>query len=388
MIDNKDSKHILNILPLYFIYSFFNVFISKITNIPLLLTNLLFVFRILLYLYIVYTLLKIIKKLDYKIIFLVLLILCFMIISRLVFLNSGVPNRFNEYVYFIMSTLIPLTIAIYYSDENKLIERLAMVGYILGFIYIVLGFLALKGIVLLPSYDMSMGYCVIIPMSCLLYKILKNLKRTNILMIISLIGYIIFTVVFASRGPLVGLGILFCYLLFFLKDKFNIIVKILLILIIIVVMFFYTPILSFSSNLLNKVGIRSRTIELIINKDIYHSSGRENLYSVIIEKIKTNPFAIRGISSETMITYKNQYAHNMYLEILYQFGCFIGLPFLIIISVLIFKDLNPSKLNTKPLISIFLIISVVTLQFSSSVWLYSNFWLWLSLHLKNYKLKE
>ena len=52
MSDSKNCKLCLYALPLYYIYSFANVFISKITNIPLIFNTFLNIIRIIVYIYI------------------------------------------------------------------------------------------------------------------------------------------------------------------------------------------------------------------------------------------------------------------------------------------------------------------------------------------------
>lgn len=385
MVENNKNM-CTYILPLFYVYTFFNVFISGISNIPSIFSTLIVAFRCFVYLFMAFSIFISIKKFDFKLIFYILIFVFAIIISLVSFLNTDIPIRFKEYLYTIIFTIIPLTISLYFSDCNFLLEKLANLGFIFGFLYALIGLFALKGIIILPSYDMSMGYCVIIPMCCLLYLIFKGKVKNKLLSIVSFISYLIFTIVFASRGPLMGILVFILYLLLFSSNNSKKLSKFIIIIILFLAMFFYVPILNFSSKVLNEFGIRSRTIDLIVNNDIYHSSGRELIYSVITDRIKENPFVIRGISSETKITYKNQYAHNMYLEILYQFGIIPGLIFLIIITFMMLSDLKIRILNNNPLVSILLVISFVTLQFSSSIWLYYNFWMWFILHIKEKKV--
>ncbi|MBP3817230.1 MAG: O-antigen ligase family protein [Butyrivibrio sp.] len=94
----------------------------------------------------------------------------------------------------------------------------------------------------------------------------------------------------------------------------------------------------------------SRTLSLLAKGNIAVLSGREIYYDSIIETIIRDPLKFRGVLADRILMAKidgipvnssnlTTYAHNFFLEFLFQFGLFLGIPLLCILLFEMLKNL-------------------------------------------------
>lgn len=227
------------------------------------------------------------------------------------------------------------------------------------------------------EYLMGLGYSLTLPVLIL---ILFKLKKKNYLDIILIAITILYIVLFASRGPLISIMIAFVYTP--IRNAVNDRKKLRLFLIITLLLFsaiFYKEIIILIVNCFQNIGFNSRTLE-VISSDLFHDSGRTQIYNVLIKQIVENPITIRGINSEYLLT--GGYAHNIFIELLYQFGIVFGFPICIFILVKSIKTFFSAKSSKDIITLIFFLCSIPCLLVSSSLWINYSFWIWLALILK------
>ncbi len=87
-------------------------------------------------------------------------------------------------------------------------------------------------------------------------------------------------------------------------------------------MLFLNEILEYIYEFLLNFGIRSRSIQLFLRDDVY-LSGRDKIYDSVIEEISNNPILGIGLAGDRRII-GGGYAHNIFIEILANFGIVIG----------------------------------------------------------------
>lgn len=190
--------------------------------------------------------------------------------------------------------------------------------------------------------------------------------------------FLVFIVLRGSRTAFLC-GALFAFFSFFfsglLSKKSRTIVFFVLLALVLISTILLRPIVSILSALFPS----SRTLRLLLT-NISFDSGRSSIQSLFIEGIKENPFAFRGFFSDRFY-YSSQmdvpldvtnYPHNFAIEIFYQFGCVLGVIFLLMLLWLFVKTmlaLHNSRFKDSFLIFLFyffFVSGVIRLFFSSS----------------------
>ena len=86
----------------------------------------------------------------------------------------------------------------------------------------------------------------------------------------------------------------------------------------------YTSILLWFKSLFEQIGVSTRIIDLLIKQEaVSHTSGRDAIYSLLLEKLAERPLLGYGIYGEWQ--WVGWSAHNLFLEILFHFGIPLGI---------------------------------------------------------------
>ena len=131
-------------------------------------------------------------------------------------------------------------------------------------------------------------------------------------------------------------------------------------------------------------SVNSRSISLLLNGEISHSSGRNVLLAYFIEKIKSNP--VIGYGAFGAWPSPGEYPHNIFVELIVSFGIPLGLILLLGILFIIIRGILVSDMYTQKLIILFLSMSV-SLLVSGSFLTNWHFYVCIALCLSAYKKK-
>jgi hypothetical protein len=367
---------------IYFFYSLFNTVESIFAGFGAI-HLLVVVIRVVLFVSMILGFLSIIKALDSKILLYVLFIFLLLVINFLIY--PVLPDRFNEYMRVFVLICFPLSIMVYFVDEEQLNKVLDLSGLIIGYVFLVIFLLYILGIARIDGYNTSIGYSVILPEMILL----SNIKFKNGVLkfasVISLISFMLVVVLFGSRGPIVTIIAYIVYdsirsLKYEQRKNRKALGWIALLFSLIFLVVFFSSIMSFVLSVADKFGMHSRTLRLFAN-DFSHLSGRENQYSMVISAIKEHPLLIRGIAGDTVVT-GGIYSHNLILELLCEFGVVLGLIAVLIIVIRAIKSLFFVDYRENSLLVISLFGSIVPLMFSSTLWMNCIFWMWITCYIK------
>lgn len=159
-------------------------------------------------------------------------------------------------------------------------------------------------------YFMNFGFLLLLPV------IIFFLENTWYSISLSLLFFILI-IVFCSRGPLIAVAIFAAYYIIRKKKYF------LLLSIVVLVMFGFT---AFSSYL-DSLGLFSRTIQMYMDGEMTAVSGRDEIQESIYRGIRDNPIIGNGLFGDRVLSMG--YAHNFFIEIICQWGIFLGGVFLI-----------------------------------------------------------
>ena len=280
--------------------------------------------------------------------------------------------------------LICLPTAFFYlaiRDKTIFLNMLLLSGYFqmtLGFVIFISMILAT------PTYDMTFSYLFLVPIVIITYKIFfVKFKFIDSILIIFAIAAIL-TV--GSRGPLLA------YLIFIMLLTVNYIftrkIKIKTITIIfiaqvsfIILVLNISELLIVFDKLLFEYGIKSRTIYLLMSDNIDISTGRVEISTNTISYITRKPILGYGIAGDRVFL-NGTYPHNIFLEILAQFGFVFGGILIAAFVIYWIRGLFFNKGNAEHhLAIIFSGIGLISLFYSGSYLTSSNYWLFMAICL-------
>lgn len=301
----------------------------------------------------------------------------------------------NDSTSFFLSDLFLLTfisfpiftLTLCTTNSEKLINELNRIGRLIIVLFIAT--FAIKALIKHSFFDyMNISYGVL---PWILYSKKNRNKGIYILRIISLI----FIAISGCRGAL--LTTIIFYFLYFLLSKmtFKKIIKILLMFIgLFIIVLNLNVIVQKSYYYLKEIGFKSRTLELYLDvsveQGLSHYSDRANLQIPLIEKLNIVGY---GLFGDRVISYTHQYAHNLFLELLIEFGIPIGSILCIILLILIInstiKLYKTTEMNRRILICVALSFICCKYMFSASYLHLPEFWFFLALLIsisKNVKI--
>lgn len=235
------------------------------------------------------------------------------------------------------------------------------------------------------SYSMSLSYYMLLPAIIYLNDIIDRKKiKSGLIFIVSLL--IILSL--GARGPVMCVGV-FVILKFIstLKDisYTKAILYILLLMIAMVGIIFLDKILLYLYEFLLSKGINSRSLRLFLRDGIY-MSGRDAIYSEMIKEIFNKPFLGLGLASDRRIlSGRNAYVHNIFIEVIMNFGIIIGALLSLFLLYLLVKNILIKDEQIYTLMIIWISIGFIHLLISSSYLNDFKFWIYLGLSLNSLK---
>ena len=155
------------------------------------------------------------------------------------------------------------------------------------------------------TYFMNFGFLLLLPV------IVFFLENTWYSLLLSLF-FLIFVIVFGSRGPLISVAVFAAYYIV-RKKKY-----LFLIAIIVLAIVGYSVLSSY----LESIGISSRTVQMFLDGDMMDETGRGEIRTNLIKGINENPIIGNGLFGDRALT--KGYAHNFFLEVFCDFGYLFG----------------------------------------------------------------
>jgi O-antigen ligase len=242
------------------------------------------------------------------------------------------------------------------------------------------------------SYSQYHGYIALTPAIISASALFERFKYIHFInFILSLI-----TVIYAgARGPLICIALFFVIKILFntnLSRKKLLIIIITSLIIALFISFFFEDLLKYLINLGEKHGFSLRLLMNLENRTLFVDTSRHTLMNSSWNVLASHPLLGVGIYNDRIILsnmmdlpsseIKGWYPHNIFLEILLQFGLVLGgiliIGFLWLIYCALVKNKNRYEKN---LVIIFLAIGFLPLLFSESYIESNVFFLFLGLCL-------
>lgn len=227
-------------------------------------------------------------------------------------------------------------------------------------------------------YSMGFSYACLLPALVFLNRVFLDFKISYLL---STLLITLLIMVLGSRGALLCVAVYLAIML--VKQKsFKLLFGVSLFIGSMYIL--KKNILLFIANSIEKIGISSRTIGILLNNDIIsHLSGRDYLYQLILDKILQNPFVFRGINASYVI-FDGVYPHNIFLELIYDLGLVIFIPVFCLLVFLSYKTVFSGRSDVNEIECILFSMAIPSLLVSGSLWISWNFWMWFALASKQH----
>lgn len=280
-----------------------------------------------------------------------------------IYMFSDIKDIINNPLYLLMFSLIGY-ILMRHIVNYSLLKKYLVISSVFTVVLSVLGFFLMNLSGSQASY-MTFSYSILLQTVCLLIIGLEN--RNMYQLIIGIIGMSM--IFFAgARGAIVCLGISFVLYLFFKKDKIykKFIFVILSVMVIIIIFFNFSNILTTSLKITNDLGIQSRTISMALSGDFSDDTGRENIQSKIIKNFSVVGSGLYGDRSFVGSKLEGSYAHNIFIEIISQFGYIFGVIIVLFIGYVVLRCLLSKNNDFRLLCIIFISSGLAKLLFSGS----------------------
>jgi len=263
-----------------------------------------------------------------------------------------------------------------FSVFKSIMKKAGNVVFIIGFIVAVFVF---TGRISFEGYSMAFSNYMLLPAIVFIDDLLDKYSfKMLILFILTLI--IILSV--GSRGTILCL-VVFAILKFFKRggkrSYLRLIGNVCFIGSALLLLIFSDKIIMYLYSFIGGFGINSRTLRLFLSKDLY-LSGRDRIYDKVLSEISEHLLFGIGIGGDRYIL-NGAYSHNIFIEIIANFGIFIGGIIIILIFICIIKALLQKNSLNYSIIAIWLCIGFVHFMVSNSYIVDMRFWIFLGVLL-------
>lgn len=279
------------------------------------------------------------------------------------------------FFYFVPILVVCLTYLLYPINEEHINENLwRMLGIAIPMFYLGLSYnhdickkdlfwFSLLGVVAMSAYqiyyinsgrivtqdNMNAAYNVLPSILFLGYWAFER-KRLGYWILFILSTVLLF--IFGTRGPLLAVAVFITFEIVARLIISKASVKRYILFFVIVILIFAVlstnliiTFMEFLSQCFEEIGFSTRIFDMFIEGELSYSSGRDKLSEQIVAAIGEKPILGYGIFGDRVIT-GGSYVHNIVLELLCDFGIFIGTAVMIALIVLIIKALKCSKDGT------------------------------------------
>ena len=253
---------------------------------------------------------------------------------------------------------------------SKEVKKIVYYGAIFTFVVSVLYYFYKSLQVEMSEDNMDFAYKLLPAVLVLVSALFEKNKLSTILLRSALVLFaFIFLVMQGTRGPVLCVAIyavLVSFKYFGLKKTLYVTLSILALGLFILYTSVGHAIVRLFLDLFNELGVSVRFLELILNESLADGASRNDLASYLLGLMKENPFAIRGFFADIVATRNFQYstgkvmlygtyAHNIYVELIFQFGIIVGL----LLCILLTYNLIKLYVNSKGLYAVFVSVFIV-----------------------------
>lgn len=242
-----------------------------------------------------------------------------------------------------------------------------------------------------PHYDMVFSYLVLVPVLLLANKAMKQ-KVFGLDFFLTLIGVVAILWI-GSRGPVLAFTVFILLRILFSASNMNggysIIRRLGFMAFLLVVWLNLDVVLVSLERWFLTTGLPSRAVFLLLRSSaegVDFLTGRAQIWSVAMNSIYERPIWGYGIAGDRVFLY-GTYPHNLFLEVLVQFGVILGLLIITAFIAVVLLGWIKASPTEREFIAVFIGLGLVPLMVSGSFWVSANFWLLIAICLSPLRLQ-
>lgn len=317
------------------------------------------------------------RQINRVFLFLLLLMIAFVLCLEILIFPQNNPYIIDLLPRMIIYGILPFSLFMSLKSYEYLDDYLYIGGVIIVIAGSIVGVMQFLYQDVSGEYSMSYGTSLSYGTLCVLNRALYKRKLSSILL--SIIG-ILLIVVLGSRGPL--LSVITIFVLYIVLKSDSIIKKIITIVITtfvcLIAMSHIMHIALAINTIIERWGFHSRTLLLIINGMYTDDSGRSIVYGNVIKLINEHPMIGIGIEGLKGNGYNGWSAHNLYLQLLLEFGYIVGIIAIVSLVILWLHGIFACNNKSLKLCNVIMFSQFVPRTFFGAG-LYENPWFWLLL---------
>lgn len=245
----------------------------------------------------------------------------------LLFTSALYPERWafmrSDVLKFTLPVVLPIGLCIAsirnFAVLAKCMQYISVAAAAIGLLYAVY---FLSGAFMIEEYSMSFSYALLLPTFVMITEKGWFWKGVALILMIEMLAI-------GSRGALM---LAIAYWIFsMIWGNFSIVKMIMFFLLVMGYMLFFDSIITMLASFFESIGISSRTLGLLLNdKLLSYDSRRNDIYQQTWDLINKNPLFGNGVWADRQ--YLNMYCHNVFLELLLDFG-YVGAGIILIVFI-------------------------------------------------------
>ena len=271
-------------------------------------------------------------------------------------------------------------------NVQKLIKDLEIVAVSILFLQLLSIFVLKTNSAIIYAYSQNTGYQTLIPLSIFFFQYYAKKKRIYLL---ASFGSILVILMSGSRGPLLC-AVLSMALIMFINlrstPKRLLLNIIILVIIYLVWILLYSFILNWLSLRFSTVGVSTRVLDRLISSSLFEDDMRIRMRNYGISYAFVHPLWGTGVLNDRYLIYNTlvnaanstvfgSYCHNIFVELLMQFGLIPGLCVSAALVRRVFISFSRKNEPVKMIMCVLITLGFFPLMISRSYFTYAEFYL-------------
>jgi hypothetical protein len=276
-----------------------------------------------------------------------------LILTTAIFYYSN-KQYLNSELFYLLCIIIPCFLCISSIKDIEILKKTILVlSYVIFFLGIIYFTLVWSKRIRFSEYSMSYSYYLLLPS-------LVFVSQRRIIFDIAFIMICLMMLLLGSRGALLA-AMIYVISLWIIDSK----KKSFIYIIILGFVMFSNNAINLFQGIADNIGISSRTLIMLREGNIAESSSRLEIYSNAWHSLINGPVFGHGLYGDRVIL-NGAYCHNIFLEILIDFGFIIGGGLLLILFYIMLRVLQKSEVESKKLILMFICFGFLQFLVSGS----------------------